>query len=685
MSVISVSGTSLAEGQSSYQALIFNLTLDRISTDTITVPWQITGGSVTGKTDLFSGGSYSSGVVTFRPGETLKEVRAYPFGDALVESDESVVIELLTPSRATLEDGAASLRAVGWVLDDDGLAMPRAISVSDPRMNETGTAEFELSLSRPAMSELRIPYSFGGSARAGEDHAGKAGTLVIAPGETEARIRVPLKGDRVLESLETIELQLDLPDGISQADGGRALLIDDDAGSGPYVLARGGSLTEGDSSYNTLTYLVSLTEPSSETVTVGWRLAAGLAQPGTDHFSGGSYSAGTLTFRPGEMVKQVSVFPYGDLDPETDESVVLELLEPTGALLPGRATVTQAVGWVLDNDSAGNTLALHVSDPTVLEHDDARVTASFEMELSRPAPFDIDISYRTRGDGATAGRDFVQTSGTVTIHEGQRTATVGVEVIGDNGYEADEDFSLGLFVPGVIEAYSGGRATILNDDALTDVLRLSGTGGNDRISGEAYNDRIEGRGGNDRLLGLAGDDTLLGQKGNDVLLGGGGDDTLLGASGGDVLTGQGGRDTLKGGGGDDVLNGQAGVDILKGGGGNDRLTGGNRGDLLDGQGGRDTLIGGGGGDVLTGGKGNDRLTGNAGRDIFVFHKGSGTDAVTDFRVNIDLIEIQSGANGFRKLDLSQAGDDTIIAFGDQSIRLLDVAQKRIDADDFLFT
>ncbi len=120
----------------------------------------------------------------------------------------------------------------------------------------------------------------------------------------------------------------------------------------------------------------------------------------------------------------------------------------------------------------------------------------------------------------------------------------------------------------------GGRATVAN----TKLIRVSGLGGNDRLSlneskgtlpmaemlGGDGNDLITGGSGNDQLIGGSGNDTLLGGAGNDVLIGGDGNDFVNGGAGNDVATLGAGDDTFvwNPGDGSDVVDGEAGVDTM---------------------------------------------------------------------------------------------------------------------------
>ena len=82
------------------------------------------------------------------------------------------------------------------------------------------------------------------------------------------------------------------------------------------------------------------------------------------------------------------------------------------------------------------------------------------------------------------------------------------------------------------------------DNVRTDVERVIGGRGNDRIAGNGAanifsggegNDTLEGAGGNDIMEGGGGDDTLRGGEGNDILVGGLGHDSLFGDAGNDFL------------------------------------------------------------------------------------------------------------------------------------------------------
>lgn len=145
-------------------------------------------------------------------------------------------------------------------------------------------------------------------------------------------------------------------------------------------------------------------------------------------------------------------------------------------------------------------------------------------------------------------------------------------------------------------------------------------------------------------------------------------------------------DLLIGSPGDDALDGLQGDDTLRGASGNDTLDGGVGNDLAFGGLGDDKLVGGGGTDRLWAGRGNDTLTGGPGNDTFVFEDNAGINTITDFSITDDTLEISaifdSPEDGLG--NASQAGNDTLIDFGDNnSVLLLNVNVNTLSSNNFV--
>ncbi|MEM9642911.1 MAG: Calx-beta domain-containing protein [Pseudomonadota bacterium] len=625
----------------------------------------------------------STGTVTFAPGETSKLVNIADFFDRRDETDEAVTLELFNPTGGVLEGGAPTLRKTGFILDDPdaGVGPNLALHVSSPTLVEGDSgsqrAVFEIQLSEPPLSAITLNYrTINGSAVAGQDYTAKSGTISFAAGQTKAYVSVLVSGDRDVEVSEYFSLAVTpkavIASGAIDAVGEATIMDDDSPDAQPVLNITGYSAVEGASSAS-IEYIVTLSAPATQQVSVDYATIGGTATAGADY----SAANGTLVFAVGETSKTIRVTDFFDRLDESDESVVLALRNPVNARLEGDVPEVRETAFLRDDPDAGlgPNIALHVSSPVVEEGllGEGRV-AVFDIELSEPAPFAMTLNYSTADISAVAGRDYVAKSGSINFVPGQTRASVEVKLKDDLLDEGTETFSLSISTPlpspiSAIGSLPTGVATIQDDEVI-------GTDQPDRIDGTRVDDAIFGLDGDDRINALRGDDQVFGGNGNDDLIGSFGNDLLDGGDGNDLLRGGNGSDLLLGGKGSDDLRGQNAADILRGGNGADDLLGGR---------GTDTVNGGKGKDIVNGGKGNDLLIGGKSADVFQFDKRAGSDTIADFELGKDIIQFTNGIDRLGQLDFDQRGSSTIVSVRDIEIEVEDirVAQLR-DSDNFDF-
>lgn len=244
-----------------------------------------------------------------------------------------------------------------------------------------------------------------------------------------------------------------------------------------------------------------------------------------------------------------------------------------------------------------------------------------------------------------------------------------------------------------VTATEGSGFTFTNADGSTTTIAGSGeTGGDDTISGSAFDDTFytSGSTGNNTIKGAGGDDSISASSISDTsavqtLGGGAGDDYLYGGAGDDKIAGGGGDDDLYGNDGDDTLQGLRGDDDLYGGNGNDTLRGGDGDDYLYGDGDDDELRGGAGEDYIEGGAGNDdiytslggdTLEGGSGNDAFILKAGTGTTTITDFGNGVDQLDVTAlGWSSMDDVDFYVVADngtsDTVLVIDDDTSVVLD--------------
>lgn len=605
--------TRITQTESGY--VTFTVMLSEAQMQDVTVDYATVAGSAT--TD----GDYSGIVgstLTFAAGEMSKTIEVYVYPDDDSETDESYFLELFNPVGATFGEQNHSLKATGWILDDDAGGGQRALAVTAPVVveEEEGVATFTVSLSQAFDEETTLNFeTVSGSALAGQDFVAASNSLVFAAGETEASVMVTLLDDGLAEATESFGLKV-TGGGLSAIS--QATLFDDDA-SLPVVSVEGGAAEEG----GYVSFKLQLSAPSTSDVTVDYETVAGTAISDTDF----NATSGTVTFKAGETTKFVSVYTYQNLTPaEPDETFFLRLLDPVGATFGPGDKAPQATQWILDEDPGAEKRALTVTGVTADEASQGKTgQATFTIAISRPLDTDLTLTYATRDGTAKAGSDYVAASGSVTISAGATEAQVTVDLLSDTLAEKAEAFTLS--VSGIPEddfAPGGGIVSKATARILDGTVKgtsgsdvLLGTSGADRIEAGAGSDRLSGLGANDRLYGGSGSDKLYGGNGHDRGYGGSGTDTVAGGKGNDQLFGGSGSDRLYGGAGNDRLYGDAGTDRLYGGAGDDTFIFSKLGDSPAGKG-RDRIYGFDRADDLIDLSGIDANTGKKGNQAFEF-------------------------------------------------------------------
>ncbi|HKR61187.1 MAG TPA: FG-GAP-like repeat-containing protein, partial [Pyrinomonadaceae bacterium] len=220
------------------------------------------------------------------------------------------------------------------------------------------------------------------------------------------------------------------------------------------------NVSVGESSINAV-FEVSLSSPSSQTVSVRYHTTGGSAVSGADY----QVSSGTLIFAPGEIVKTVAVLLVDDIMNEFTETFSLSLHHPVNAAIKkGRGT-----GSIVDSDPPPTVTLNNV---WVVEGNSGTTQANFGPVLSSPSGKLIRLTYSTSDMSATAGSDYQAANVSLKIAAGSPSPSISILVNGDTAIEFDETFSVSI--SNVLNATLTGASatvTIFNDDG-SDPLRL---------------------------------------------------------------------------------------------------------------------------------------------------------------------------------------------------------------------
>ncbi|WP_328991773.1 hypothetical protein OG394_36215 [Kribbella sp. NBC_01245] len=197
-----------------------------------------------------------------------------------------------------------------------------------------------------------------------------------------------------------------------------------------------GTIKEGDTGSQTLTYTVKLSRPSAVPVTVNAEAAADSIY----RSAGDEPVYRKLVFKPGQTTQQVSVRVDGNTRDGYDQRLSLVLSAPTGAIV---------------GQSFGQTLVLDDDPDAVLTVGDGVGTEGgmirFPMKLSGPSDKFIYAAGRLASGTAILGKDFrssqdqggtpPETQEFGSLQQGETEGWVEVPALADTEAEPDEKFT----------------------------------------------------------------------------------------------------------------------------------------------------------------------------------------------------------------------------------------------------
>lgn len=337
---LTISDTTVTEGDSGTATAVFTATLSAPSGKTITVNYDTQDGTAVAGTDYVA---VANGTLTFTPGDTEKTFNITVNGDSLDEFDETFTVVLSNESNVTLADSSGQTT----ISDDDD---PPTVSLADANVTEgnSGTAsmDFLVTLSAPSGKTVTVDYmTAAGSATAGVDYDIASNSVTFTPGDTAETISVTVNGDAIDEVNETFLVNLSNESNATILDGEATGTINDDDPL-PTATISNATVIEGDTGTVTAVFTVTLSAASEKTITINYSGADDTATAGEDYTA---VPASVLTFNPGDpLFKTISVTVQGDEATETDEQFFINLTGSSNVTLGNN----QAIGTITDDDGS---------------------------------------------------------------------------------------------------------------------------------------------------------------------------------------------------------------------------------------------------------------------------------------------------------------------------------------------
>jgi hypothetical protein len=450
---VTASTFSAPEGNSGSATTDVVLTLSNPSYQTIDVQYTTANGTATAGSDYAA----TTATVTFLPGQTTKAIPITIFGDTTYEPNEDFQFQITGVTNASV---AGTGTVVQTILNDDAVPTLSVGNWSGPE-GTGGLAPqytFRVSLSNRSYQPVTFNYAMAdGTATGGIDYGlFPPGTVTIPAGSIGYDFIGTISPDNMYEPDETFTFAVSNPTNatLGAQSVGTGTIINDDPR--PTVGVNSRIVTEGNGGTTTMTFTVSLSRPSYQTVTVDFATVDGTAAAGSDYAA----TAGTVTFAPGQTSRTVDVLVSGDTLHEANEQFSLLLSNPTNAVF---GTTAGGTGTIT-NDDAAPTAA--VDSPAVAEGDSGTTDLTFTVSLSNPSGTALTVNYSTANVTAIAGADYTAASGALTFAPGQTSRSVVVSVVGDRTREPDETLKLNASLAGLS---TSGTGTIVNDDPVPTV------------------------------------------------------------------------------------------------------------------------------------------------------------------------------------------------------------------------
>ena len=200
---------------------------------------------------------------------------------------------------------------------------------------------------------------------------------------------------------------------------------------------------------------VALSKASWQAEQVDYATIDGSALGGADY----EPLTGTLSFEPGVISQTLEISLLDDQLDEPDETLTLQLSNPSHAVL---GDVAQTTLTILDDDPQP-MVSFSEAGYFVPESNDQ---ATISVTLSAPSGRDIHISYATQDGTAAAGSDYTGVEDELLLPAGTTHISVTVPILPDALVETDETFTIELNDPlyAALGSPASAVVTIADDD-----------------------------------------------------------------------------------------------------------------------------------------------------------------------------------------------------------------------------
>jgi uncharacterized delta-60 repeat protein len=382
--------------------------------------------------------------VVFNPGDVSKTVNVPVLNNPLPQGDRTVTMLISNILNATI--GSPS-NAVLTIKDSTFSPGQLEFATTNFFANEgDGTASVTvLRTGGSSGSVSAFYYTTANTAVPGLNYISVSNTVTFSDGQTNRTFTVPLIDNSLAQGILTFNVSLitNLNSGTTLGfpSDAQVFITDNDSGFA-FVNATNTLLeTAGQVSVGVLRI-----GPTNGAMSIDYATHDGTAVAGVNYAASG----GTLTFTAGQTLKTVQIPVFDDPRVTGDQyfTVVLSTNATTG---PVQLAYPSTNVVVIQDADAGLSFT---NASMVVRRDvgNAIITVVCSNPAAEPVIIDsntvpLSVQFTTTNGTATAGVDYIATSGTLFFTNGNGTNTFIVPIINNSSVAGNRDFSVRLFNP----------------------------------------------------------------------------------------------------------------------------------------------------------------------------------------------------------------------------------------------
>lgn len=439
--------------------------------------------------DLAVIGFWGQTVLNFEPGRNNMLVAIDVKADAMMEADETFVIELKDPINPSLDAPKATIT----IIDSSSTALPTVSAVANnPKVLEgdVGLRPIKFTLVRSGnldgdtTVQFKLVRGDGQTAPLSDDlynYYNYTHTVQFLTGSSSIDWYETIWSDDVVELNEDVKLQiLDIKGGVIGTPSAVISIVNDDSATEfPNLSIRSDTSiqTEGNDGVKAYTFTVTRSGDLSVSSEVSWKVeGSGLTPAKVGEDLSADNVTGKLIFNVGESSKSITVNVRGDLLVEKNETYMVSIFDPINS----KIELQSAFAVIRDDELVQDTTySIKAKNNSIQEGNSGTTSYSFIITRSGDISKSGSVIYKVVESGvhpAKIGYDIGHMAAQpmyMGFGAGTNEAEIKIEVMSDQEVEFDETFSVVLYDP---EAgglgISSAEGRILNDDKALSFLSI---------------------------------------------------------------------------------------------------------------------------------------------------------------------------------------------------------------------